>query len=220
MTTLRRRSLEYLAGKGFRVSPSLPWVRDAALRPAREVASRLMALDCLFTWVSSPSTASERVERYRDRNRLGEWLTAEENAVLTLDRATAHARHVDGVGWKLENMWPLAWALGFDPPPDVDGGMISGDVIRAMILDFLPGLDATVDDLCRKASPRPAEQVIELEDRFYCAHNAVRSAQLGGKTVPPGFHPVRDGGVVHERRHALTWCVSPGVPWEETDLST
>lgn len=52
------------------------------------------------------------------------------------------------------------------------------------------------------------------KDLFYCAHNAVRSAQLGHDTVPPGFHAVVDGGVVHERRHALTWALSLGVAWE------
>ena len=59
-----------------------------------------------------------------------------------------------------------------------------------------------------------------MEDLFYCAHNAVRSAQNGGETVPSGYDPVEEGGGVHERRHALTWCLSPGVKWDETDLST
>ncbi|MDX2015500.1 MAG: DUF4272 domain-containing protein [Myxococcaceae bacterium] len=70
------------------------------------------------------------------------------------------------------------------------------------------------------AAARPLSDLIQLEDLFYCAHNDVRSAQLGYATVPAAFHPVFDGGVVHERRHALTWALSPGVPWDETDLST
>jgi hypothetical protein len=48
-------------------------------------------------------------------------------------------------------------------------------------------------------------------------HNAVRSAQLGEDTVPEGFHPIANGGVIHERRHALTWAISPGVSWEKTE---
>ncbi len=31
---------------------------------------------------------------------------------------------------------------------------------------------------------------------------------------------VGEGGVVHEHRHALTWVLSPGTLWEDTDLST
>jgi hypothetical protein len=98
--------------------------------------------------------------------------------------------------------------------------MIASETTRAIILDFLPGLTKTPSDLLAKARVRAAEEVDALEDLFYCAHNAVRSAQLGRKTVPRGFHPVVDGGVVHERRHALTWAMSPGVAWDDIDLST
>ncbi len=55
---------------------------------------------------------------------------------------------------------------------------------------------------------------------FYCLHNAVRSAQCGDDTVPPGFDPIGNGGVVHERRHSLTWMLSKGIEWDDTDLST
>jgi hypothetical protein len=181
-----------------------------------------MALDCLFTWVCISETDADtpRVQRYRDRNQVTEWLTQTENEILSLDRSAARERHIDNIGWKLENMWPLAWALGFDPEPEVVGGMIQPDVTRAMIFEFLPGLGATVDDLCLKSTARSADHLIALEDRFYCAHNAVRNAQLGNRTVPKDFHPITDGGVVHERRHALTWCVSWGIAWDDTDLNT
>lgn len=97
--------------------------------------------------------------------------------------------------------------------------MIDRVTIRALF-DFLPSLDHTIDAFLAGCTPRPDGDVDALEDLFYCAHNAVRSAQLGQDTVPPGFHPVADGGVVHERRHALTWTLSPGVAWSDTDLST
>jgi len=116
-------------------------------------------------------------------------------------------------------MWPLAWALGFALVPDVGGAMIDGDVIRALG-EFLPNFDQSTDDLLARARPRSAAEVCDLEDLFYCAHNAVRSAQLGHDTVPRGFDPTVQGGVVHERRHALTWMISPGVDWDDTDLST
>jgi hypothetical protein len=56
------------------------------------------------------------------------------------------------------------------------------------------------------------EEVITLEYRFYCTHNAVRSAHFGGDTVPEGVHPVLNGGLSHERRHALSWCLPPACP--------
>ncbi|MEY3241707.1 MAG: hypothetical protein RIR11_3146 [Bacteroidota bacterium] len=55
---------------------------------------------------------------------------------------------------------------------------------------------------------------------FYCLHNAIRSAQCGDDTVPPGFDPISNGGVIHERRHSLTWMLSKGIEWDDTDLST
>ena len=83
-------------------------------------------------------------------------------------------------------------------------GQVPNKISRAVVLDFLPGIDASVDDLLERAQPRTEEDVVELEDVFYCAHNAVRSAQTGSQTaVPKDFHPVRDGGAIHERRHAL-----------------
>ena len=89
-----------------------------------------------------------------------------------------------------------------------------------ILFDFLPGHDASVSDLVARAQPRSFQEVLELEDLFYCAHNAVRSAQLGRATVPDDFDPISDGGCVHERRHALTWLLSPGVDWDDTDLGT
>ena len=135
-----------------------------------------------------------------------------------LSREDAHESHVGDVGWRLENMWPLAWILGFPDAPPFDGDMISDPTIGE-ILDFTSG-KLGVDALLERATPRTVAAVVALEDLFYCVHNAVRSAQLRNKTVPKGFHPISNGGVVHERRHALTWAISPGTTWDDTDLST
>lgn len=182
----------------------------------------MMALDALFTWVAFPEKAAttERVRKYSDRNRLRDWLTEEEAAIMDLPRGEAQKSHADNIGWKLENMWALAWVLGFEPEPGLEASQVGEEVTRPMIFEFLPGLDRTVDDLLAKATPRSAAEVIAMEYRFYCAHNAVRSAQLGGDTVPEGFHPIIHGGAVHERRHSLSWCIAPDVAWDDTDLST
>ena len=65
-------------------------------------------------------------------------------------------------------MWALAWVLGFDPPPDPMSGQVPNEISRAVVLEFLPGLDASVDNLLKRARPRTEEQVVELEDVFYC----------------------------------------------------
>jgi hypothetical protein len=181
-----------------------------------------MALHALFIWVAFPDSdaASDRVTQYLNRNGLRDWLTGEEAAMIDQARATAHEMHVQTIGWRLENMWALAWVLGFEPEPGLEASQIREDVTRPMFYDFLTDLDGTIDGLLAKAAPRPSADVIAMEYRFYCAHNAVRSAQLGGATVPDEFDPIEHGGAVHERRHSLTWTLSPDACWEETDLST
>lgn len=221
--SLRAKTLADLEALGFRPAHSLPPPDlTQPVRPPAQVAARLMALDALFTWVAFPekSVATARVQGYLDRNHLRDWLTVDETAVVALSRGEAHQTHVDNIGWRLENMWALAWVLGFEPEPDLEAAQIGEAVSRPLIMEFLPGLDSAVDALVAKATPREAADVIAMAYRFYCAHNAVRSAQLGRDTVPAGFHPIRHGGAVHERRHSLSWCIAPDVAWEDTDLST
>lgn len=224
---VRKRSVATLAKGGFTVSPALPTSghrRGVAgkLRSTRAIALRLMALNALFTWASAPEAAveSERLQAYIKRNDLLDHLTEGEKEIISLSRSQANKQHAGMIGWRLENMWALAWALGFEPEPDPMLGQIPNEVTKALVMEFMPDLDTSVDDLLKKAKPRSLQEVIEREDIFYCSHNAVRSAQTGSKTVPDNFHPVRDGGAIHERRHGLSWILSPDVNWDDTDLST
>lgn len=220
---IREQSLTFLEPRGFLVAGSLPMPDPTrTLRPATEIAARLMALDALFTWVAFPEDIadSERVTSYIERNHLLDWMTEAEQEIISLPRQEAEEQHLDTIGWELESMWALAWALGFVPEPTIESAIIDDIVMRAIIYEFLIGLDGTIEALMEKSVLRSTEEVIALEDRFYCAHNAVRSAQLGHKTVPEDFDPIMHGGAVHERRHALTWCLSPEVDWDDTDLST
>jgi hypothetical protein len=221
--TIRKQSFAFLAAHGFRAADWLPMPEpQRKLRPAAEIAGRLMGLAAVFIHASAPeeAVATDDLRRFIERNRLRDRLTAEEDSIVALPRNGARASHADSVGWKLENMWPLAWVLGFEAEPTIEASQIDMAVGRAIIVDFLGGTNGSIDDFARGAEVRPRREVVGLEDRFYCAHNAVRSAQLGEETVPEGFDPVAHGGVVHERRHALTWCLSPGISWSETDLST
>ena len=223
---MREEHYRLLAERGFRCSRGLPLVRSEGgefrLRPISEIASRLFALDALFLYVagSEESVAENGLLEFVERNGLLAHLAGDEPALLALPRAEAHSRAADVVGWRLENMWPLAWILGFDPPPPFHRGQIPQPTIDALLFEFLPGFDVGVERFLSNVRPRSTADVARLEDLYYCAHNAVRSAQLGRSTVPRSFHPVRDGGAVHERRHALTWAISPGVAWSEADLST
>lgn len=207
----RATNLEILKSAGFTVAPSLPPSSHRELRPQQEIENRLQALNTLVLWVAAPygtdDTATLKkaaTETYR------EYLTEQELAVFALSRAEAKAQYLDLIGWQMENMWSLAWVLGYNVPPALNG-QLQGERARDLILKFVP---------TGQRQPRSLEEVRAMEDLFYCAHNAVRSAQQGGATVPKGYDPVAEGGGVQERRHALTWCLSPGVKWADTDLST
>ncbi len=219
---VRKKNIRKLSALGFVVADSLPLPQEKELRPHSEIAGRLFAIDALLCWVvfTEGQTSSQRIEHYIKSNQLTDYMTEQEQEIVSLPRKTAHSELHDTIGWYLENMWALAWVLGFDSEPDVCTGQLPDRITQALIYEFMPGLEASPQDLLEANTPPPLYAVQELEDLFYCAHNAVRSAQLGAATLPDDFHPVRDGGAIHERRHSLTWCLSPGVSWENTDLSS
>lgn len=222
LEVIRDKNLKKLFDYGFSVSTSLPISDSGLMRSYKEIATRLYALDALVCWVvfNEEQTSSERIRSYIHNNGLSEFFTSTETEILSLERTTANELYADTIGWRLENMWALSWVLGFKIEPSVLVGQLPDEVTRAMVYDFLPGLDSSISDLLSTNRARSIEEVIELEDLYYCTHNAVRSAQLGENTVPSNYHPIIDGGAVHERRHSLTWCISPNVEWSDVDLST
>jgi len=223
---IREVSRAILTSDGFKASPSLPTFAQrkglgGKMRPREEILARLLAMQAVVNWVviDEENLSSEEIESFLERHDLKAHLTEEERAILALDRSEAQKEHAGSIGWSMENMWALAWVLGFEHAPDIDQGQV-GEALLTELWDFLEPAWDEQTDLDQLFELREAAEVVQAEDLFYCAHNAVRSAQLGRKTVPEGYHPIILGGVVHEKRHALTWVLSPGVTWDETDLST
>jgi len=222
---IRTQSTATAHGAGFSFATWLPPSDSAEVRPKDEILDRWAALALLFCYVVAPEhvASTDDIEAFVDRHGLRSSLTEDERAILDLPRTDAADGYRDTIGWKLENMIPLAWALGRGPEPSIDGHMIQE--VNDLVFTPFPE-DPTAFD--RGAfSLRPAQEICQLEDLFYCVHNAVRCAQVTppdqvpeGGFVPVGFNPLVNGGVIHERRHALTWMLSPGVAWDATDLST
>ncbi|HEY3324568.1 MAG TPA: DUF4272 domain-containing protein [Planctomycetota bacterium] len=221
---VRRLNLDLLGREGFVVADSLPYVwldGPPTLRPVDEIASRVHALGLLFLWVSTPAEAfgtDALVNTFTER-KVREHLTSDETLIMNLPRERAREEHIDRIGWRLENMWSLAWVIGFEPPPPLCGQM-ELELIKSMLFDFLNLPARSASQIVEQCRRRSDEVVYELADRFYCAHNAVRSAQTGRDTVPRTFDPFAEGGAIHERRHGLWWVLFPGVAWEDVDLST
>jgi hypothetical protein len=223
---VRSANLKALEKQGFRVADNLPVFREiycegAILRPRDEILGRLLALKTLWLWVDIHPQAetTATVKKMCAAVNAMDHLTGEEKHVFTLSRKDSVDEYGDRIGWKNENCWPLAWLLGFQEIPNVTHGQLNDDLARRLMLQWLPNNADECRSFMKAAKLREAEEARKLGDLFYCAHNAIRSAQLGEETVPEDFDPLTDGGCIHERRHALTWAMSPGTDWNLTDLS-
>lgn len=219
MTDLRLKNISICLEAGFKPVNSLPIDLGRQLRPSLEIAQRLNAIKALVLWLMVPqeNLPNERILNFVNQNNLQSFMTEDEKVILTLSRDDEPARNA--IGWKFENAWPLAWYFGYHEP-EMMGQMMTGEQMQEILMNFSCSLDEKIEEWVNRQKTISEEELIKKEDLFYCLHNAVRSAQLGGQTVPEGFHPVGNGGVIHERRHSLTWMLSKNVSWEETDLST
>lgn len=223
---IRAKSMAAAHSAGFEPATWLPTAGHRAgvpgqRRDAVEIRNRFLALYVLVNWVvaTEDEKSSSDLKALVRRLRLKNFMTEQEKKILKTRRKAARQEYGNTIGWKYENMWALAWVLGYDPAPSVKEGQVSGRIILPMI-KFADKLSEEPDAATHKTL-REEREIKELEDLFYCTHNAVRSAQTGDtSTVPRGFHPVREGGAIHERRHALTWVLSPGIDWDDVDLST
>jgi Domain of unknown function (DUF4272) len=212
----RKAILDLLARSGFRPPDPLPEPRRAPdLRPLPDIAARLLALDTLFDWASfnGAGVHGRTIRRYGEENGVAAWLTGSEIEMWELPRKEARRQHVDYVGWRLENMWVLAWILGFEWPPGFDGRMITSREISELVRGYLPLPRPTVEELLAGAKPRARREVAAMEDLFLCVREAVRA-----DAVPPEFDRRLGVTVLRERHQALAWSLSPGVDWDEVGI--
>lgn len=216
---VRSQSITICLDAGFHPASSLPTIRETKLRPADEIAGRLHAIKALVLWlmVSSENLPDEKIINFINQNELLGYMTPEEKEILDTSRNDIELRN--SIGWKFENLWPLAWYFGYDEP-EISGQMMTGEQMQEILINHTCSLDTLISDWLPQQHTLEEEKLVEKEDLFYCLHNSVRSAQLGGDTVPNGFDPIGNGGVIHERRHSLTWMLSSDTKWEDTDLNT
>jgi len=136
-------------------------------------------------------------------------LTAEERLLLAkkaskLDLATRLQK-------RIEALWALCWSVGCVEQ------LSFGEYCQGHLCDLLPDIstNASLAEFRAEARLRPRHEIVELADLAYCLDWAVVEAHM--KDMPePG--PV-DGYVICERRHALSWTLSP-EEWDEVSLDT
>ena len=173
----------------------------------------------MVLWVMVPveNLLDSKILNFIDSHKLEQFMTDDELVIFRASRDDEQLRN--SIGWKFENAWPLAWYFGYKEP-EIDGAMMSGEQMQELLQNFTCSLDDNLKEWTLQQTTQTTENIIQKEDLFYCLHNAARSAQMGRDTVPDEFDPMANGGVIHERRHSLTWMLSAGTDWDDTDLST
>ncbi len=210
---IRQIHLKRLSEIGMKAADWMPTAEQRLanqLRPKAEIVKRLMASFVTTAWVCAPPEviSSEQVKGYLSTNGLGaKAFSGKEISWIKSDRANV-GQFVSEAGWIMENIWSLAWLLSFSPTPNVSAQQVGSEVLGPIRDKLLDGLEKSFDQLMAETKLRRVETVIALEDLLYCAHNSVRTSK------------VAHGGLMHERRQPLTWALSPGVAWDETDVST
>jgi hypothetical protein len=191
------------------------------LRPELEIANRLLCHGAVFAWGSAPPEFEQRIANFIATNGLRNSMTEDELEIVDLSKEEARAKFAHVVGWRLENMWSLAWILGVADTPSATTGQVPDETSSVLMSLFLPDFTLTAESLVAQGQTQPVETIVQMEDLFYLAHNAVRGGQTGHpEQLPDGFDPIGDGGAIHERRHSLTWSLALQAAWDETDLST
>lgn len=218
----RRASLIVTKNFQFKVVGSLPLSSKSTLRKENEVLNQLVSIYAAVIWVSMEENvvSSDRIQTLMKHYGVNAIASEKVSEILATDRSKAKKLYINDIGWMMENLWALSWAMGFDISPNINDEMLGAEVFEPM-LKHLSALWKTKKTRVKTVKIRTRAEIQQLEDLFYCAHNAVRSAQTGHKgAIPEGFHPVQHGGIIHEKRHALTWILSPKVKWDDTDLGT
>jgi Domain of unknown function (DUF4272) len=213
---IRAESLDFLEPLGFFLPNALPLPNiKRELRPKSEIVGRAMAMQTLFLYVAltEEQETAQTLQEHATRNNLSDYWTPEEALVFSLPRAEATMRYQASVGWLLEGLWAIVWVLGYAKKPTVDTEEITREITQKIFLTFLPEVGTLLDDFFHRVTPHHVDEIITLEDRFFCAHHALSLSKHGGKPTAKTFQSSFYGSIITERQQALQWCLSPGMAW-------
>ena len=208
--TRKQRTEAKLKSVGVPVNDWLPRTTDESevgLRPAREVARRIMAL-CAVGAVASGLPRTE-VDGWLEAEGLWSALSPLEAEFLRADNPSPEEEAA--FSWRLEAMWPLLWCLGLVRELGWPGDECD---VRHMI-SLIPEFGEPTGPFVERAALRPLPEILDESDLIFRIHWAVREQQLKRRAPLPGLHPA----VVYQRHYALNW-VTGDEPWDEVNTST
>jgi hypothetical protein len=213
---IRAESLDFLEPRGFVFLEEFPLPNlERELRPPEEVLGRAMAMQTLFLYVAldEAQEASSSLQEHASHHDLHAHWTPEEATVFALPRAQATTQYQAQVGWLLEGLWSLVWVLGYPQKPQIEAQEISATLTQEIMLTFLPQIGSHEKDFFHAHTLRHVDEVITLEDRFFCAYRTYLQAKTGLFALPPSFQEPFYGSILSERQQALQWCLSPQEKW-------
>lgn len=221
--SMRSRHVEVSKEMGLEVAAWMPTAEIRGftqLRPQKEIVRRLMAAHAAVAWVLAPEeeVPSSVIKRYVKDNGLVRSSFSEREADW-IGTSRKDARESMGqAGWAMENMWGLAWILGNAPLVCPYEKLVPYSITRHVRDSFFCNFDRSFDELMAASQLQPLELIITLEDFFYCIHNGFRNMCI--RSDYRNTHDNERCGLMQERRQALTWALSPGVQWDDADVST
>lgn len=219
---VRSKNRGLISRLGLRVSASLPERSNPVVRPAREIANRIIAFKTVLMYVlAPPEVISTTAIQTAVRNfQMGSWFTSEEKELLTTPRQQAATEQIDSIGWLLESLLALCWCLNQNVPLSATITPLDAEDSRSIYGNWTPFLNENLPNWFAQVRVRGVEEIAAMEDLYFCLHNAARNVALSNEPPPTGFLPGSHDLVIQHRRQALTWVLSPGVSWDKTDLSS
>lgn len=164
---MRDNNLAYLNEHGFKPATWMPLpctfgqasddvgYASGALRPEKEIANRLLCHCAVFAWGSAPSEFEQPISQFISDNELLEHMTSDEKEIVGMPKDDASAQFAHVVGWRLENMWSLAWILGVAGIPSATTGQLSQDVSGTLMSLFLPEFTVSPESCFHKVKHNP-----------------------------------------------------------------
>jgi hypothetical protein len=166
----RQRSEEILRAALVRINPYLPMIESEAetrIRPPREVAQRLLALNIVAVKGEGlEQTVIDRIVEERGVRRL---FTPDELAFIDDPDPSEHDR-LQFV-WRYEAAWVLFWSLNFvQRPLGLPSGLCDVPLLAETVHDTV---DLTANGM------RSAKEILDEADLIYRCHWAVRRSERG-----------------------------------------
>lgn len=224
----RRKSAAKLRRRQIYTPSSLPVIeteREAARRTKRQICGRAAALlsvslysECLLGEGMTPSEAGAFVRDIAKRFRAEEFFSPSEKAYM--ENSCPDEFTQIQFSWQYENLYVMEWALGLFETLDWPASICSMEECVRKIREF-----RSLEEMEKKTSLRPEEELLDAADLYYRLHWACRDAEINGYPAPERVL----SEVAAERRRGLFWaagckCADGESPaedgWDHADLTT